>query len=118
MAWTDTARVKHKREGRTLSKRFDGWGMGADRAAVCLRRDAGGRPRTTDLRAVIDAILYIGVERLRRGACCPSDFPPLSTVRGYFYAWRDSGPAGDDQPPAGDEQRANRLAAKPARRPA
>ena len=21
----------------------------------------------------------------------PKDFPPVSTVRGYFYAWRDSG---------------------------
>ncbi len=21
----------------------------------------------------------------------PNDFPPVSTVRGYFYAWRDDG---------------------------
>jgi putative transposase len=21
----------------------------------------------------------------------PGDFPPVSTVRGYFYRWRDSG---------------------------
>lgn len=25
------------------------------------------------------------------GQATPGDFPPVSTVRGYFYAWRDSG---------------------------
>jgi putative transposase len=50
---------------------------------------AGGRPRKTDLRAVMDAILYIA-----SGGCqwrmLPRDFPPRSTVQGYFYRWRDS----------------------------
>jgi len=50
----------------------------------------GGRPRTTCLRAVMDAILYIA-----SSGCAwrmlPKCFPPISTVRGYFYAWRDSG---------------------------
>ena len=48
----------------------------------------GGRPRRTDLRAVMDAILYIA-----SGGCqwrmLPKDFPPRSTVQGYFYRWRD-----------------------------
>jgi putative transposase len=50
----------------------------------------GGRPRKTCLRRVMNAILYIASS----GAAwrmLPKCFPPVSTVRGYFYAWRDSG---------------------------
>jgi transposase len=51
---------------------------------------AGGRPRTTDVRAVLDAIIY-----LLRAGCqwrqLPSDFPPWSTVHGYFRGWRMAG---------------------------
>ena len=49
-----------------------------------------GRPRGTELRAVVDAILYMA-----RTGCqwrlLPKDFPPFTTVQGYFYDWRDSG---------------------------
>ena len=49
-----------------------------------------GRPRETDLRAIVDAILYIA-----RTGCqwrlLPKDFPPFTTVQGYFYDWRDQG---------------------------
>jgi putative transposase len=51
---------------------------------------SGGRPRTTCLRAVMDAILYIASSGCA-WAMLPKCFPPVSTVRGYFYAWRDSG---------------------------
>jgi putative transposase len=50
----------------------------------------GGRPRTTDLRAVVDAILYL----LRTGCqwrLLPRDFPPWSTVHHYFRTWRNTG---------------------------
>jgi len=50
----------------------------------------GGRPRTTDLRDVVDAILYI----LRTGCqwrYLPSDLPPKSTVWRYFDDWRRHG---------------------------
>src|SRR6516165_11370334 len=50
----------------------------------------GGRPRKTDLRDVLDAILYI----LRTGCqwrYLPVDFPPKSTVWRYFDAWRRDG---------------------------
>src|SRR6516162_8014171 len=50
----------------------------------------GGRPRTTDMRHVIDAILYI----LRTGCqwrYLPGDFPPKSTTWRYFDAWRRDG---------------------------
>jgi hypothetical protein len=50
----------------------------------------GGRPRTTDVRAVFDAILYL----LRTGCQwrqLASDFPPWPTVHGYFRDWRTAG---------------------------
>ena len=50
----------------------------------------GGRPRSTDMRDVTDAILYI----LRTGCqwrYLPKDFPPKSTVWRYFNQWRRGG---------------------------
>ena len=50
----------------------------------------GGRPRETDLRDVVDAILYL----LRTGCqwrYLPKDFPPKSTVWRYFDEWRHNG---------------------------
>ena len=44
-----------------------------------------GRPRETNLRAVVEAILYV----LRAGCpwrMLPSDLPPWQTVYGYFRA--------------------------------
>ena len=51
---------------------------------------ANGRPRTTSLRDVVDAILYL----LRTGCqwrYLPKDFPPKSTVWRYFDQWRHNG---------------------------
>jgi putative transposase len=50
----------------------------------------GGRPRKTDVRDVVDAILYL----LRTGCqwrYLPKDFPPRSTVWRYFDEWRHNG---------------------------
>ncbi len=49
-----------------------------------------GRPRTTNLRDVWDATLYMASTG-RQWAMIPNDFPPPSTVQRYFYDWRDSG---------------------------
>ena len=49
-----------------------------------------GRPRTTDLRQVFDAIQFI----LATGCqwrLLPRCFPPFTTVQYYFYGWRDTG---------------------------
>ena len=49
-----------------------------------------GRPRSTAMRDVLDAILYIA-----SAGCAwrmlPNDFPPVSTVRYYFHGWRNDG---------------------------
>ena len=47
-----------------------------------------GRPREVDLRAVMDAILYILATGCQWRAL-PKDFPPRSSVQYYFYLWRD-----------------------------
>lgn len=50
---------------------------------------AGGRPRGTDMREVVNAILYI-----TRSGCqwdmLPHDLPCKSTTYEYFAAWRDN----------------------------
>jgi len=47
-----------------------------------------GRPREVDLRAVVNAILYMLATGCQWRAL-PKDFPPRSTVQYYFYLWRD-----------------------------
>lgn len=50
----------------------------------------GGRPRSTDPRAVVNAIFYL----LRTGCqwrLLPRCFPPWSTVHHYFRAWDRAG---------------------------
>jgi len=50
----------------------------------------GGRPPETDLRDVVDAVLYV----LRTGCqwrYLPKDFPPKSTAWRYFDGWRRGG---------------------------
>ena len=54
------------------------------------RQRVGGDKRTTDMREVINAILY-----LNKNGCTwrdlPGDFPPHQTVFGYFSQWRADG---------------------------
>jgi len=49
-----------------------------------------GRPRTHDLRTIINAMLYLG-----RNGCTwralPHDLPPWPTVHYYFRKWRHDG---------------------------
>jgi putative transposase len=50
----------------------------------------GGRPRTTDVRAVVNAIFYL----LRTGCqwrLLPHQFPPWGTVYHYLRSWEHSG---------------------------
>ena len=59
-------------------------------ALVIPEPKSGGRPRTADMREVVNALLY-----LNRSGCqwdmLPHDLPPKSTVYEYFAAWRAAG---------------------------
>lgn len=50
----------------------------------------GGRPRTVDMRLVLNAIFYV----VRTGCAwryMPREYPPWQTVYGYFRQWRTDG---------------------------
>ncbi len=54
------------------------------------KRGRMGRPRGVDLRSVFDAGRYI-LSTGCRWRALPSGYPPFSTDRNHFYAWRRSG---------------------------
>lgn len=87
--WTEITRPKYERDGlRYASDLTDAeWDLISPHLPA---PKALGRPRTTDLREVVNGLLY-----LLRGGCpwrlLPKEFPPRSTVQRYFYAWRDDG---------------------------
>lgn len=89
MAWTEITRAKYRREGLDYaSDRTDEeWAVIEPYLPPQAKR---GRPRTTSLRAVVNAICYIA------HTCCqwrllPKEFPPFTTVQYYVYRWRDAG---------------------------
>src|SRR2546430_13268464 len=87
--WTEITRRKYQRKGQRYASDLTNaeWALIEPQMPAAKRL---GRPRETELRAVLDAILYIA-----RTGCqwrmLPKDFPPFTTVQGYFYDWRDDG---------------------------
>lgn len=86
--WTASARQQYARSGR----RFASDVSDAEFALIAPwlpKPKRGGRPRTTAVREVLNGILYV----LRTGCqwrMLPSEFPPASTVYGYFRRfWQD-----------------------------
>lgn len=87
MAWTETTRPHYRRDKlRYASDLKDReWGVIGPLLPEPSRL---GRPREVNLREVVNAILYILATGCQWRAL-PKDFPPRSTVQGYFYRWRD-----------------------------
>ena len=87
--WTEINRAKYERAGQRYASDLTDAEWALIEPHMPARR-ALGRPRETNLRTVLEAILYIA-----RTGCqwrmLPKDFPPFTTVQGYFYDWRDSG---------------------------
>jgi putative transposase len=89
MPWTETTRRHYERRcPRYASDLTDAeWALIEPLMPAANRI---GRPRKTDLREVVNALLYMassgGAWRL-----LPKDFPPFSTVQKYFWRWRDEG---------------------------
>ena len=88
LAWTELTCPQYVRTGgRYASDTTDmEWALIAPFLPATKRV---GRPRTTDLRDVFDAILYIATTGCQ-WRMLPNDFLPVSTVRRYFYDWRSS----------------------------
>ncbi|MHC2797722.1 transposase [Mesorhizobium jarvisii] len=89
MPWTETTRPHYERRcPRYASDLTDAeWALIEPLMPAPNRI---GRPRKTDLRELVNALLYMassgGAWRL-----LPKDFPPFSTVQKYFWRWRDEG---------------------------
>jgi len=89
MPWSGIARREHSREGlRYPSDMTDREWMVTAPFIPSPKR--GGRRRTTDMREAVNAMLYIAASGFA-WRLLPKCFPPVSTVRRYFYAWRDAG---------------------------
>ena len=88
MPWTETARREYRREcARYSSDLTDGeWALVEPFLPAPCRI---GRPRKTDLREIVNAVLYMASTGCQWRQL-PKDFPPVSTVQRYFYQWRDS----------------------------
>src|SRR5690348_7313312 len=87
--WTEITRAQYRRDELTYASATHAaeW---AQIVGLLPPPRRLGRPRRHDLRMIVDAILYI----LSTGCqwrALPRDFPPRSTVQGYFYRWRDDG---------------------------
>jgi transposase len=87
--WTETTRAQYRREGLRYASdlRPSEWEQIAPLFRLPRRL---GRPREWDLRVIVEAIFYL----LWTGCpwrALPKEFPPYSTVQGYFYRWRDDG---------------------------
>ena len=89
MPWTETTRPHYQRASRRYASDLtdDEWGL---LAPFMPEPSMLGRPRTTDLRNVLDALLYIASTGCQWRQL-PRDFPPYSTVQSYFYRWAEDG---------------------------
>src|SRR3712207_3686448 len=89
MPWTDSARRQYARTATRYTTDL----TDAEFALIVPHLPPPsrlGRPRTVDLREVLNAILYL----LRSGCpwnLLPKELPPRSAVFGYFRGWWEGG---------------------------
>ena len=87
--WTETTQPQYRRDGLRYASDVTDAEWAQIEALLPLPKKLG-RPRTTALRAVVNAMLY----QLTTGCqwrLLPKEFPPFSTVQRFFYRWRDAG---------------------------
>ena len=87
--WTDTTRAQYARADLALPSDLTDaeWAL---LEPFLPPPSHVGRPRKWPLRRIVEAILYL----LRGGLpwrMLPPCLPPVSTVRRWFYLWRDNG---------------------------
>jgi transposase len=94
--WTEITQPQYRRDGLRYASDVTDEEWALIEALLPLPRKLG-RPRTTEMREVVNALLYM----LTTGCqwrLLPKEFPPFSTVQRFFYRWRDT----DDQSFLGD----------------
>src|SRR5260221_10954392 len=87
--WTEITRPKYERKGSGYSSNLSDveWALIAPRPP---QRKPLGRPPTTEMRSVVNAVLYM-VRTAFPWRLLPKEFPLSSTVQHYFYTWRQGG---------------------------
>jgi transposase len=89
MSWAETTRCQYRRDGLRYASDLteEEWQLIAPHLPPAKSL---GRRRATDLRRVVNAMLYL----LATGCqwrLLPKEFPPYTTVQRFFYGWRDEG---------------------------
>lgn len=89
MAWTEITRPQYRREGLRYSSdtTAEEWALISPHMPSPRRL---GRPRSTNLRSVVDALFYMAASGCQ-WRLLPDSYPPYTTVQRFFYAWRDDG---------------------------
>ena len=87
--WTEEQRARHAPRGRRYPSDLTAaeWAL---IAPFIPPPRSGGRGRKTDMREVMNAVLYVLATGCQWRAL-PKDFPPRSTVYAYFWEWRRYG---------------------------
>ena len=88
--WDEITRAQYRRDGPRYASDTTDAEWTVIEAFMPAAATGRGRPRTTPLRAVVDAIFYIAQSGCQ-WRMLPKDFPPYTTVQRYFYPWRDRG---------------------------
>jgi transposase len=87
--WTEITQLQYRRDGLRYASDVSDAEWAQIEALLPVPKRLG-RPRTTQMRQVVDAMLYM----LTTGCqwrLLPKEFPPFSTVQRFFYRWRDAG---------------------------
>ena len=87
--WTATTQQQYRRDGLRYASDVSDAEWAQIEALLPVPKRLG-RPRTTQMRQVVNAMLYL----LTTGCqwrLLPKEFPPFSTVQRFFYRWRDAG---------------------------
>ena len=87
--WTEITRPKYRRDGLRYASDTTAQEWAVIAPLLPPPHEGRGRPRTTDLRAVVNAIFYIAQTGCQ-WRMLPKDFPPYTTVQRYFYPWRNT----------------------------
>lgn len=89
MAWTEiTRRQYHRDELRYASNLTDDeWSLIEPFLPGAAQL---GRPRSVDLRVIINAILFMATTGCQWRQI-PKEFAPFTTIQGYFYRWSRDG---------------------------
>ena len=89
MPWTEITRPQYRRTGLNYASDLTDAEWSLIEPFMPKHRRLG-RPRSTELRRVVDGVFYIATTGCQWRQL-PRDFPPYSTVQSYFYRWIEEG---------------------------